>query len=707
MRYRDFVIQLGASGEGRYVAQVLLSSQGRVSWELDLPFSPAELRSIHRAMEESVQQRKGGAADRHVEVVEVGDSRPHLTSQTVGARLFRTLLSEESRPIFERELALAQRERQGLRLRLKIDLGQRDLLALYNLPWELLYNPDTHDFLGLSGDIAIVRYLDVNRPDATIKRPRRLRILAVMSTPAGRDFDPLDLEREWESLRQRVAGPSLDLVPLRHATRESLYQALGERDFHILHFMGHGALRDGDGCIVLETADGRADPVRGASLAQDLRDRRALQMVVLNACDTADASFEATSPFEGVATALILGGIPAVVGMRYPISDSAAVAFSEHFYRELAAGEPIDAAVAKGRQAIFRIDDESFEWAKPILFLRSKEGEIWPSKAWSRIKKMSLAALTISLVVLLGLIARLPAVRHFLKIQLSAEGRMSRGLAANYWRRKFASCEGANYALVRFSPPDGPESVSLVQLKGLHWPIEPVEVNEAARLDGTEFLARSTARFSSLRSAEAPRIDWSAWSSPKVQPFVPAVVVSKVKGQWLVTEGSPHVAGGASSGHAELLAFDCHWLQGGKLDAGKLKEVSVDAAADVEKGDLEHAETKILVGLAWTPDDPDLLMLFANLRLAQAMKEPVLARREALRREAFKAGLAAVKIATARRPDGAQLLAQIEMMESAAEWLCKQARQSEGETRANPLSILFAPQLNQLDRLMQEAGGCE
>jgi len=261
--------------------------------------------------------------------------------------------------------------------------------------------------------------------------------------------------------------------------------------------------------------------------------------------------------------------------------------------------------------------------------------------------------------------------------------------------------------LIRASPLDGPASVSLIQLKGLRWPIEPVEVNEAARLDGVEFLARSSVRFSSLRTAQAPMTDLSAWASPKEQPFYPVSVVSKVKGQWLVAERSPYVARETSPDDTEILAFDCHWLQRGKLDAGKLKAAWAGSAADIQEGKLDRAETKILVGLAWTPKDPDLLMLFANLRLAQALKEPILARRGALRREAYKAGLEAAKIAAARRPDGAKILAEIEIMENATEGLCKQARQSQGETRANPLSILFAPQLNQLDRLMQEAGGCE
>ena len=74
-----------------------------------------------------------------------------------------------------------------------------------------------------------------------------------------------------------------------------------------------------------------------------------------------------------VASSLVLGGMPAVVAMQLPISDQAAITFSRTFYQCLAAGEPVDAAVAEGRQAIHSENPAAFEWATPILFLRGQE----------------------------------------------------------------------------------------------------------------------------------------------------------------------------------------------------------------------------------------------------------------------------------------------------------------------------------------------
>jgi Tfp pilus assembly protein PilF len=110
-----------------------------------------------------------------------------------------------------------------------------------------------------------------------------------------------------------------------------------------------------------------------------------LRLVVLNACQSARVSGESGTKksfphrFGGVATSLVMGGLPAVIAMGSSISDAAAIAFSEVFYQQLAAGEPVDAAVVEGRHEIYSKNRERTEWATPVLFLRSKTGELFPA----------------------------------------------------------------------------------------------------------------------------------------------------------------------------------------------------------------------------------------------------------------------------------------------------------------------------------------
>ena len=111
-------------------------------------------------------------------------------------------------------------------------------------------------------------------------------------------------------------------------------------------------------------------------MADLVRDFTSLRLVFLNACRTAELS-DAVDPFAGLAAALVMAGVPAVLGMQIPISDAAAIAFSGAFYQRLAAGDPIDTATVEGRMAVHLKDPDSQEWATPVLFLRSQDGHLF------------------------------------------------------------------------------------------------------------------------------------------------------------------------------------------------------------------------------------------------------------------------------------------------------------------------------------------
>jgi hypothetical protein len=75
-------------------------------------------------------------------------------------------------------------------------------------------------------------------------------------------------------------------------------------------------------------------------------------------------------------------GLPAVLAMQRPISDGAAITFSQALYARLIAGDPLDAAVAEGRQSIHSMAPRSMEWAVPALLMRAPDGTIFtPAEA--------------------------------------------------------------------------------------------------------------------------------------------------------------------------------------------------------------------------------------------------------------------------------------------------------------------------------------
>ncbi|MGH7488205.1 MAG: CHAT domain-containing protein, partial [bacterium] len=222
-----------------------------------------------------------------------------------------------------------------------------------------------------------------------IARPRRLRILVVAANPSDRPS--LAVARERQNLEESWKGQekNVELVFLERGGLEEMRQALLAAPFHILHFMGHGKFdnENSEGALVFERCDGIGQSFEGRRLAQLLHDFDSLRLVVLNACHTAEAvGTHGPNPFAGVASSLVMGGVPAVVAMTGPVSDLAAVAFSRTFYQRLAAGDPIEAAMTEGRLAIQRAEPGDGAWATPALFLRSPGGMLFAprSTVWAR-----------------------------------------------------------------------------------------------------------------------------------------------------------------------------------------------------------------------------------------------------------------------------------------------------------------------------------
>ncbi|RLT38027.1 MAG: CHAT domain-containing protein, partial [Chloroflexi bacterium] len=83
-----------------------------------------------------------------------------------------------------------------------------------------------------------------------------------------------------------------------------------------------------------------------------------------------------SDPFAGAAQSLVQQGLPAVVAMQFEITDDAAAVFAQEFYRSLADGYPVDAALAEGRRAIFATKTNA-EWGIPVLFMRTEDGRIF------------------------------------------------------------------------------------------------------------------------------------------------------------------------------------------------------------------------------------------------------------------------------------------------------------------------------------------
>jgi hypothetical protein len=134
---------------------------------------------------------------------------------------------------------------------------------------------------------------------------------------------------------------------------------------------------EGVGYLLFEDEDGYSQPVDGGTLAQLLRGT-SLRLALLNACESASATDG--DAFGNMAAALIRAGLPAVVAHQYAMPDRSAIAFVAEFYRALADGYPVDAAVGVGRKAILSALGPQWrahvDWAIPVLFMQVSDGRI-------------------------------------------------------------------------------------------------------------------------------------------------------------------------------------------------------------------------------------------------------------------------------------------------------------------------------------------
>jgi hypothetical protein len=294
----------------------------------------------------------------------VGD---RTTLEQVGTALFQALLPLDLMMVYIRVKAQIE-EGEGLRLRLHLppELGR--------LPWELLYYPP--HYLAVDPRCPVVRFLDLpDTPRPLATRPP-LRVLHLIASPE--DAPKLNLEQEASLLRSALQdlAAKVEIVPGQPGTLATLREGLRE-GCQVLHFSGHGDFVKDKGYLFFEDDGGKSRPVNSDTLAHLLKGTN-IRLAVLNACESAMAP--TGDAFGSMAAALVRAGLPAVIAHQYAMPDTSAIPFAAEFYRALADGYPVDAAVGEGRKAILSelgtAWRDSIDWATPVLFMRAPDGHI-------------------------------------------------------------------------------------------------------------------------------------------------------------------------------------------------------------------------------------------------------------------------------------------------------------------------------------------
>ncbi|CAN5610564.1 hypothetical protein BH10CHL1_BH10CHL1_09670 [soil metagenome] len=370
LTYLDFELEIGAGDGPDYPVTVVRSPAGEARSVMRRPFG--ELALEERLKDLQIALLRSGNLRRQI------PSPEEATVQRFGNALFDALFTGEVRSRYDVSQELANQQGKGLRLKLRV---QPPTLAA--LPWEFLYDPRGAEYICLSRNTPVVRYLELSQPIQPLTVTTPLRILGMVVSPT--DLPLLDVHVEKERVERAVQGLRklglVELTWLEGNTWRDLQRAMRSGPWHIFHFIGHGGFdhqRD-EGLVSLADPDGRAHFFNATDFGRLLADHRSLRLVLLNACEGARGGV--SDIFSSTAATLVRRGLAAVVAMQYAITDTAAIEFAQMFYESLVDAMPVDASVAEARKAISFALTHSLEWGTPVLYMRAPDGQIFVVQA--------------------------------------------------------------------------------------------------------------------------------------------------------------------------------------------------------------------------------------------------------------------------------------------------------------------------------------
>jgi hypothetical protein len=323
----------------------------------------------HAELEAGLAELEDGGIEEEEDLVAFGRA---LADRLLPAGVVRTKVTELLRNLGPDD---------GVRLRLLIWEPR-----LAQLPWEYTYlsvlgRDSPMDFLALHPKVSMVRHepLPYSHPSVTPRDPNRLRLIAGTANAPG--YRELRLDKERRVVQQALKdlpddGASIDYEPfLENPSVDALRRAILTKA-DLFHFAGHGGFQPGRGFIVLPSPDGTTADHLPADTLGKLLSGAGVRLAVLGACETGRR--DGSSPWAGVAPALVSENVPAVVAMQYKILNQPAVKFAREFYRGLVVGLSVDEAVYWGRLAVHDPDDPSASWGIPVLYHRSADGVVFP-----------------------------------------------------------------------------------------------------------------------------------------------------------------------------------------------------------------------------------------------------------------------------------------------------------------------------------------
>ena len=251
---------------------------------------------------------------------------------------------------------------------------------IWNIPWELLVG-SLEDYNN-QARIIFSRIAGKELLKTPCVIDGKLRILVLKGAPSVEDLDVLNLDQDvatikkiWEDHLVKGVKDRVEEPYCIEATLDALTASLSTYKPHILWFTGHGEIKP---VVRLLFAD--RSWVDGASLSKAIiaAEQKPIY-AIFSACETTQA--ERKTSFSGCPSLfneLSKVGVVSILGMQSPISEPSAIVITRLLLEYLAAGHPMEKALARARAYVKHhpsVNSHPLDWASPVVWTLSQPVE--------------------------------------------------------------------------------------------------------------------------------------------------------------------------------------------------------------------------------------------------------------------------------------------------------------------------------------------
>lgn len=185
-----------------------------------------------------------------------------------------------------------------------------------------------------------------------------------------------ELFRAWKE-----EGKVQYTVDVRHdVTCEEMSRLIQRGNYDVIHYSGHGIYSESpeNSCLFFwkkpgGNVQGNIIDMLTANQLNVLVNRTNTKFIYLSCCQGAmvgapEQLFD--NDFLGIAHSLLLGGVPSVLSMRWPLRDDTAVLLASTFYSELLTGGGFEKALLRARRHIQAVRPSDYNWLSPVLVIQ-------------------------------------------------------------------------------------------------------------------------------------------------------------------------------------------------------------------------------------------------------------------------------------------------------------------------------------------------